>query len=893
VLFLKLNKKIILLLIINMIIFQPLLIGGQTIDKKTAPEIDVKKELLFNNTPIPDTSVNVEKLGQWDENLGDMQQIVMDDTYACILLYQVGLLILDKSTPTDVTYYGEYTKKAIRSVDMDGTRAYIGYENGGIDIIDFSDQQDIYKLNGYSSNNVKGLNKEGDYIYFVSTPPSGDARFEIIDISNPLSISALGSTTIDAYYARDVKIQGNFAYLACGFDGLVIVNITDPNNPIEMGKYETSYSNYGLAVTGDYVYMRDNTGIKILDVSNKSDPTLVNTFGSNWTSDLEIDGDELYTSSEIAIVTYDISNKTGPSHLSTRVPPQDTRNIFYHNGYLGTTERYSGFRLYDYSNPSFPSQADFVSSGGYTYRLAKKDNRVFLANYYGGLEIINVSDKSNPTSLASMGFADGTYYQGVDYTDNKLTMGYTAPSIWGFKVFNITDTTVIDEVGEDTNYRLKGEVKNYGNYSLVASGYNGLEIYNITDATNPTYITSILDNGTLHITGLMIKGDVVYVAERNKGAFIMYNLSTISSPQHLGTYLTAPSNHECDVHVTEDDIAYFVNPEVNYIDIINVSDTTNPTHIDYIFDSLAFSCYSEANYLYVAQEADGFTIYDVDNLASITEVGSYNLTYATIKEIYAENGTIYAAAGEGGLAVFRFDTDGDGINDPEERAYWNTDPLKTDSDEDGLTDPEELFVYGTNAINNDTDDDMVLDGDEITEGTDPLDADTDDDGLTDGEEFWIHATDPLDPDCDDDGLLDGEEINHSPQLDPFDPDSDGDGLDDYQELNVIGTNPGIADTDGDGLDDGEELELGDDGYITDPLDADTDDDGWTDGDEYSYGTDPTDPADHPPDPTTPTTTPTTPLTPSDSGVLFGGIIATITLMTFAFCAGYVIKKRKR
>jgi hypothetical protein len=265
-----------------MIIFQPLLIGGQTIDKKTAPEIDVKKELLFNNTPIPDTSVNVEKLGQWDENLGDMQQIVMDDTYACILLYQVGLLILDKSTPTDVTYYGEYTKKAIRSVDMDGTRAYIGYENGGIDIIDFSDQQDIYKLNGYSSNNVKGLNKEGDYIYFVSTPPSGDARFEIIDISNPLSISALGSTTIDAYYARDVKIQGNFAYLACGFDGLVIVNITDPNNPIEMGKYETSYSNYGLAVTGDYVYMRDNTGIKILDVSNKSDPTLVNTFGSNW-----------------------------------------------------------------------------------------------------------------------------------------------------------------------------------------------------------------------------------------------------------------------------------------------------------------------------------------------------------------------------------------------------------------------------------------------------------------------------------------------------------------------------------------------------------------------------------------------------------------------------------
>src|SRR2546427_9917917 len=53
------------------------------------------------------------------------------------------------------------------------------------------------------------------------------------------------------------------------------------------------------------------------------------------------------------------------------------------------------------------------------------------------------------------------------------------------------------------------------------------------------------------------------------------------------------------------------------------------------------------------------------------------------------------------------------------------------------------------------------------------------------------------------------------------------------------TLPNRADTDGDGLNDSEEINLGSDGFATDPWKVDTDADGWSDGYEtLTKGTNP-------------------------------------------------------
>lgn len=132
----------------------------------------------------------------------------------------------------------------------------------------------------------------------------------------------------------------------------------------------------------------------------------------------------------------------------------------------------------------------------------------------------------------------------------------------------------------------------------------------------------------------------------------------------------------------------------------------------------------------------------------------------------------------------RTDSDGDGLNNYEERTEYDTDPSAVDTDDDGLTDFEEVREYGTDPRRVDTDDDGLDDAEEVTEyNTDPRSVDTDTDGVTDTAEVRRFQSDPTVRDTDGDGVTDGEEIRNN--LDPTEKDTDGDGYLDYYAVNSV------------------------------------------------------------------------------------------------------------
>lgn len=173
------------------------------------------------------------------------------------------------------------------------------------------------------------------------------------------------------------------------------------------------------------------------------------------------------------------------------------------------------------------------------------------------------------------------------------------------------------------------------------------------------------------------------------------------------------------------------------------------------------------------------------------------------------------------------DTDGDGLLDTWELAYFPS--IETwggadDPDADGSTNLAEQ-TRTTLPNDSDTDHDGLLDGAETNTdtwvsssntGTDPLDSDSDDDGLLDGVEdnggTLVSAsqtgTNPNDDDSDNDALTDGAEVltwNTNPLANA---DKDGDTLSDANEVLVHLTNPSLPDTDGDTFNDNAEITAG-------------------------------------------------------------------------------------
>jgi hypothetical protein len=85
----------------------------------------------------------------------------------------------------------------------------------------------------------------------------------------------LGVTGFYLFLARpaepvnDLIVKDDLAYLALGRAGLVIVDASIPDNPEEIGSFDTRGSANAVAKAGENAYIADGRdGLRIMDVSN-------------------------------------------------------------------------------------------------------------------------------------------------------------------------------------------------------------------------------------------------------------------------------------------------------------------------------------------------------------------------------------------------------------------------------------------------------------------------------------------------------------------------------------------------------------------------------------------------------------------------------------------------
>lgn len=100
----------------------------------------------------------------------------------------------------------------------------------------------------------------------------GSQGLRIIDISDPTAPTELNlQRTGNAF---DVMVKDNYAYVGDIWNGLVIVDVSNPNYLVKVGSYNPGSYGYGVQVVDSLVYLAGSwTGLHIVNVSNPSAPT--------------------------------------------------------------------------------------------------------------------------------------------------------------------------------------------------------------------------------------------------------------------------------------------------------------------------------------------------------------------------------------------------------------------------------------------------------------------------------------------------------------------------------------------------------------------------------------------------------------------------------------------
>lgn len=300
-------------------------------------------------------------------------------------------------------------------------------------------------------------------------------------------------------------VHGDHIYLWV-HEGLAIVDVSDPADPVELGHIRTPTGQ--VVVAGSHAYVGGRTKLpgntvpyrysgwlRVLDVSDPTTPKEIAYLETPVdTTDLTVDGDYVY-----------VLGKRGPN---------DPRRL----------------QVFDASDPANVHEVAHFEIPAYASRLQVTDGYAYVAEHTGPTPgWLKVFDATRPTDLVMVGHYEGLEWGsiglGVFPSSDYAYMVTTNPGGGGgwLQVVDIADPTSPTTVGV-ADVLKQGVVRRVafeqsGNYVYLAYGrsglhiVSGLQIVDISDPTNPVEAGHYYTQSSARNVAVSATGEYVYLVE--------------------------------------------------------------------------------------------------------------------------------------------------------------------------------------------------------------------------------------------------------------------------------------------------------------------------------------------------------------------------------------------
>ncbi|MDA3809820.1 MAG: hypothetical protein PF518_05745 [Spirochaetaceae bacterium] len=485
----------------------------------------------------------------------------------------------------------------------------------------------LYLSSSDTSNQSFDVRVQGNYAYVADV--YGGLR--IVDISNPLipfQVSEYKGSDVDETWSLD--ISGDYVYLCNGYEPFEILNISDPYNPVLSGKFtdEVYWPNfYAVKIVDDYAYLVSwSEGLWILDISDPASPeVIISNFGADYGAyEIEIIGDYAYIPDTRSDSFYIVNISDPESPIEESIFPLSAigRNSMAISGnyaYLGDYQ--IGMKILDITDKSNPFQ---VPGGIFQHwddritDIAIFGNFACMTYLYNGIAIVDVSDPANPIFAG-----DNSNTNSPLALDAQEGYAYVADDEEGIKIFNVAVPWFPEVVGSYTPLgTIGGELAISDEIACIAQR-DLLTILNISSPSNPIVITQI-NAPTKDFMDVTISGNYIYTMERNdfgSDQFIIRDIIDPTNPKILGSFSSTSGERAL---IAKGDFVFIADGQDGML-ILNVADPITPKLHGVVDLNNAMDVDISGNYAYVADYSEGLKIIDISDSRFPYLVGSYPL----------------------------------------------------------------------------------------------------------------------------------------------------------------------------------------------------------------------------------------------------------------------------
>jgi hypothetical protein len=282
----------------------------------------------------------------------------------------------------------------------------------------------------------------------------------------------------------DVEVHGNYVYLLDDNATLWLVSIQDIQHPTIVSHIGVPNLCRGISSDNNLVFVANNDGLAIIDVSNPLKPKLVSTTPTMGRAfGVDVQGQYAYSAiqyPEYGLEITDISNPTYPVRMSYTAQCYicNSQAVTVKGQYAYLAQNFDGVSIYDVTNPGSPSKQSHYYVHGYAQNIALGGRYVLTAyknyNSGGGLQIEDVKTFSNPQE-ASTSYTPG-------FGEDVLVIGnniYLANGSSGLRIFEVIDPTNPEVLGMTLTNGEAHALAAEGRYLFLASGQGGLYIFDI------------------------------------------------------------------------------------------------------------------------------------------------------------------------------------------------------------------------------------------------------------------------------------------------------------------------------------------------------------------------------------------------------------------------------